>query len=131
MGLLDQITGLLEGGEAGKYQAILNWVNEQGGVQALLDKFHQGGFSELVTSWLGNGSNHSVDASQIESVIGSPAISDLAGKLGLDPQQASSMLASALPGIIDALSPNGQVQADSSDALLNEGLQLLKNKFFS
>ena len=36
MGLLDNVVGSLLSGDTGKYQAILGWINEQGGVQALL-----------------------------------------------------------------------------------------------
>lgn len=132
MSFFDKVTGLLQGGELGKYQTVLNWINDQGGIQALLDKFHQQGFSAMVTSWLNSETtNHPIDASQIEAVLGSPAISQLAGKLGIDPHEASAMLAQYLLGIIDALSPNGQLQTGSHSELMTKGLELLKGKFFS
>ncbi len=33
MGLLDEVVGAFLKGDAGKYQAILSWVEEQGGIQ--------------------------------------------------------------------------------------------------
>ncbi len=37
MGLFDDVVGAFLKGDAGKYQAILSWVEEQGGIQVLLE----------------------------------------------------------------------------------------------
>ncbi len=37
MGLFDEVVGAFLKGDAGKYQAILSWVEEQGGIQVLLE----------------------------------------------------------------------------------------------
>ncbi|MBV4414332.1 DUF937 domain-containing protein [Enterobacteriaceae bacterium YMB-R22] len=135
MGLLDQVTGMLGGGQnsdLGKFQAILTWVNQQGGIQAILDKFQQGGLGAIVASWISSSmANQSISPAQIVSALGSPAISELAGKLGLDTGTASSMLAQYLPTIVDKLSPNGEVKADSGSDLLSMATGLLKGKLFS
>ncbi|QCT19184.1 DUF937 domain-containing protein [Jejubacter calystegiae] len=135
MGLLDQVTGMLgggQGGEASKFQAILSWVNEQGGVQAILDKFRQGGLASVVESWISSSmTNQSISAGQIQDVLGSPAIGALASKLGIDAGKASSLLAEYLPQIVDKLSPEGEVKADNGNDLLAKGFDLLKGKLFS
>ncbi len=135
MGLLDQVTGMLGGGQnsdLGKFQAILGWVNQQGGIQAILTKFQQGGLGEIVASWISSTmTNQSISPSQITSALGSPAISDLASKLGLDAGTASSMLAQYLPTIVDKLSPDGEVKADGGSDLLSMATGLLKGKLFS
>ncbi len=43
MGLFDEVVGAFLKGDAGKYQAILSWVEEQGGIQVLLEKLQSGG----------------------------------------------------------------------------------------
>lgn len=131
MGLLDQMTGMLGGqsGKLGQYQAILSWLESQGGIQGVLDKFRQGGLGALVESWISSGVNLPVSADQITSVLGSPAIGQLAEKLGMNTQGASSLIAEYLPKVIDGLSPDGQVPAQQD--LLSEGLNLLKGKLFS
>lgn len=132
MGLFDQVAGMLLNGDAQKYQVILNWVNSQGGVTALLDKFRQGGLQEVVTSWLSSTqTNKPVSGDQVTSVLGSPAITDLASKLGIEGGAAATMIASYLPKIIDALSPQGEVKADGGNDLLSAGMNLLKGKLFS
>ncbi|MRS13499.1 DUF937 domain-containing protein [Enterobacteriaceae bacterium RIT691] len=131
MSLFDQVAGMFGGqqGQAGTYQAILSWINEQGGIAALLEKFQQGGLGAVAESWISTGNNQPVSPDQVTDALGSPAVADLAAKLGIDPQNASALIAEHLPKVVDTLSPEGQVN-DQQD-LLSEGLNLLKGKLFS
>lgn len=129
MRLFDQVAGMFDGqdGKAGAYQAILRWIEEQGGIQALLERFQQGGLGAIVESWIGNGGNQPVSADQVTNALGSPAIADLAAKLGIEPQAASNLIAEHLPKMVDTLSPSGAV--DGQQDLMTE--DLLKGKFVS
>ncbi len=110
MGLFDEVVGAFLKGDAGKYQAILSWVEEQGGIQVLLEKLQSGGLGAILSTWLSNQQgNQSVSGEQLESALGTNAVSDLGQKLGVDTSTASSLLAEQLPKIIDALSPQGEV----------------------
>ncbi|MFJ2976036.1 YidB family protein [Kluyvera sp. NPDC087067] len=127
MGFFDDVVGSLLQGDSGKYQAILTWVNEQGGVQALLEKLKNGGLGDIVSSWISNQhNNQSVSADQIQSALGTPAVADLGAKLGTDASSASTLLADYLPKIIDALSPKGEVDPQAHTDLLSAGMNLLK-----
>lgn len=131
MGLFDQVTGML-GGQAGKaeqLQKVFSWVEEQGGVKSLIEKFHQGGLSAVVESWIGSGNNLPVTAEQIQSVLGLPAIQQLAEKLGVNSDNASTLIAEYLPKLVDGLSPDGEIQPHKD--LVSQGLDFLKGKFFS
>lgn len=131
MGLFDQVIGGLLSGDAKKYQAILSWVNQQGGVQALLDKLRQGGLGDIVASWLSsNMTNQLLSGEQITGALGSPAVAELGAKLGIDTGAASSLLAEYLPKVIDALSSQGEVKPEANDDLMTAGLNLLKGKLF-
>ncbi|WP_029590053.1 YidB family protein [Franconibacter pulveris] len=131
MGLFDQVAGMLLNGDAGKYQAILSWVNQQGGVQALLDKFRQGGFGDIVASWLSTSeANRLLSADQVIAALGSPALTELGAKLGIDMHAASAMVAQHLPNLIDALSPQGELHPEANNDLLKTGMALLKGKLF-
>jgi len=101
--------------------------NHDGGLQGLIDKFHQAGLSEQVSSWLGAGSNLPVSADQIQSALGSGPIAEFAQKLGIPVDQAASHLATLLPSLIDHATPNGQ---PGSPDLLGEGLAALKSRLF-
>jgi len=127
MGLFDDVVGSLLQGDGGKYQAILTWVNDQGGIQALLEKLQNGGLGDIAASWISNQqSNQAISGDQVESALGIPAVSDLAQKLGVDTGSASSMLAEHLPKIIDALSPQGEVDPQAHNDLISAGMNLLK-----
>jgi uncharacterized protein YidB (DUF937 family) len=134
MGLLDQITGALGGqgsGAGGSLQSILELINNPqiGGLQGLIQKFHDGGAGEVVKSWVSTGQNLPISADQINSVLGNDAVKDIAAKLGIDPAAASGHLAEMLPQIVDKLTPGGAVPTGGN--LLEEGLSLLKGKLFS
>lgn len=137
MGLLDgllQAAGGLMGsgqeGDAGGADAlggITGLIEQHGGLGGLLEKFQQGGLAEQASSWIGTGENLPVSAEQIRNVLGSEQLGALAAKLGLDPQQASDMVAQYLPQVVDKLTPNGEVPAGGD--LLGQGAELLKGWF--
>ena len=104
MSFLDQLTG--QGG-AQAFDGVQELIDSQGGVQGLTQKFSAGGLGDIAASWLGKGGNMPVSANQLESVLGSGPIGQFASKLGISPAQAASMLAMALPLIIDRLTPDG------------------------
>jgi len=131
MGFLDQIMNEVTGAggqpaaHAGIAQALLAMLSDgrSGGLAGLLQAFEQGGLGHLAGSWLGTGQNLPVTADQVESVLGSGRIQELAQKAGIPPEQASQAVAAILPGLIDKLTPNGQVD----QGLLGEGLAMFKN----
>ncbi len=128
MGLLDGLAGALSGGKGIDYSTVLQWIEQQGGLQAILDKFRQGNLGDVVASWIGTGENQAISGEHVEQALSSDAIAQLAGKLGIDPVQASALIAQYLPMITDKLSPNGQ--APQGGDLLSAGMDLLKGKLF-
>lgn len=130
MGLLDQITGALGGKNSGSidYAAILQWVNQQGGISGLLEKFRQGGVAEIVQSWISTGANLPISGEQIQNILSQTALQQLSSKLGITNEATSGILAEFLPQIVDKLSPDGKEPTDN--ALVTAGLNMLKNKFF-
>ena len=75
MGFLDELAGALDGNQSeghppGQLQAVWHWVQEQGGIEVLLQKFQQGGLGEVFGSWIGTGDNHPVGHSEIQSAFG-------------------------------------------------------------
>ncbi|BBI91202.1 hypothetical protein SSYM_1089 [Serratia symbiotica str. Tucson] len=97
MGLLNSVLGNILGGASSKgidYAAIMQWVEQQGGLQAILDKFRHGQFGDVVGSWLSNGKNQQISGDHVQQVLGSDAINQLAEKLGVDPAQACSTMQS-------------------------------------
>ena len=113
--------------------SVAHMINNQpGGVAGLLQQFHDKGLGGLVTSWVGTGQNLPISADQIQHVLGSEQVKELAAKAGISPEAASSHLAQILPMLIDRLTPNGQVPqgsgttSASASSMLEEGLDMLK-----
>jgi uncharacterized protein YidB (DUF937 family) len=104
------------GGGAGKgfdLSAISSQLGN-GGLEGIVAKLQSGGLQDVVQSWIGTGANLPVSAEQLQSVLGSEQVAGLAKSLGID----TSQIASALPGLIDQLSPNGRLpQGDISQIL--------------
>jgi uncharacterized protein YidB (DUF937 family) len=84
---------------------------EQGGLGGLVEKFKQGGMADQVNSWIGNGQNVPITAEQISQIFGSDTVRNIARQLGIDPEQAAQQLSAMLPGLIDKLTPHGEVPA--------------------
>jgi uncharacterized protein YidB (DUF937 family) len=97
------------------------------GLQAFIQKLQAGGLADAVSSWIGTGENQQVAPEQVHQALGDEQVSAMAQQTGMDKNDLLSQLAKYLPGIIDRLSPNGQL-ANGSD-LLAQGMNFLKSRF--
>ncbi len=84
-------------------------VGGSGGLSELLSSFQSGGLGGQVASWLGGGANEALSASQVENALGRDVLSQFAAKANLGEADAGSVLAGLLPGLVDQLTPQGQV----------------------
>ena len=129
MGLLDSIAGSvlgkLGGEQGGIAQVALDMFNQHGGLDGVLSKLKEGGLGDEVASWVSKGENLPVSASQINDALGSDTLTNLAKKFGIDPADLSAKIAEHLPAVIDKLTPDGEVPADSGN-LLSTILGMLK-----
>ena len=126
MGILD---GILGGGGAGAdATALISQLigGHEGGLGGLLQTLERGGLGEVAQSWVSQGANLPISAAQIEGVLGSGPLAELAGKLGIDPQTAAAQIAQVLPQAVDHLTPDGQAPSGPLAALseLLGGLKL-------
>lgn len=129
MGLLDMIGSVLgQSNTDGQPQptnalaAVMEFVNNQpGGLNGLIARFHEHGVGDIVQSWISSGPNQTVSPDTLQNVLGSGALNDLASKVGVSPEQASSLLSQVLPHVVDHATPNGEVpqtgQIDIAGAL--------------
>lgn len=104
--------GAVTGGgqQSGLVAAVLEYVKSQpGGFSGLVQKFHTEGLGGIVESWIGTGQNQPISAEQIQKVLGSDVVKNLAAKVGISPEEASSKLSEILPTLVDKLTPDGKV----------------------
>jgi uncharacterized protein YidB (DUF937 family) len=123
MGLLDSVLGALAGGGSqgggGAQGALLNAVvgmlanqggaGGSGGLGDLIGKFQQGGLGNVIGSWVGTGQNLPISPDQLNNVLGSDMIGNLAKQLGLSHGDVAGQLSQMLPQVVDHLTPHGQV----------------------
>lgn len=121
MGLLDgiagQVLGKVMGDKGSMAQVAIEMFNQNGGLTGILDKFKEGGMAEQAASWVGKGENMPISAEQISGILGNSAIVEMAAKFGLDPDTLSNQIAEHLPTVVDKLTPDGEVSADSGNVL--------------
>jgi uncharacterized protein YidB (DUF937 family) len=121
MGLLDNLLGSVIGssaqGQSPLLQAALQLIQQNGGLTGIISKFEHGGMVDEVGSWVGTGANTPISGNQLQEILGSGSIGQIAQQLGLSHGDASSGLAQILPQIIDKLTPTGQVTTGHDDAL--------------
>ncbi len=144
MGLLDSILGSVLGGgaqgqssgQAALINAVIQMVANKaggavggagasgaaGGLGGLIGALTQGGLGNVASSWVGTGQNLPVSADQLQSALGGGGggvLAQLAQQAGMSHGDAASGLSQILPGLVDKLTPDGQIpQQDSLDKLL-------------
>jgi uncharacterized protein YidB (DUF937 family) len=116
MGLLDSVLGSLSQGGSGSggnplLEAVLSMVNnpQTGGLAGLLQKLQESGLGNVADSWVSTGKNLPISPDQLQNALGSGELGSLAEKLGMSTGDVSSQLADLLPGVVDKLTPNGQL----------------------
>ena len=133
MGFLEDMAGkklgsMLSSSSNPLAAGVMQMINNQpGGLSGLIQQFHDKGMGGLVSSWVGTGQNLPISADQIQHVLGSEQVKELAAKAGISPDVVSSHLSELLPMLVDKLTPNGQVPQTSTSSLLEEGMGMLKN----
>lgn len=128
MGLLDNLTGSLLGSNAGASSGLMKSVLDmlgsgQGGLGGLVRAFQQNGLGQLVDSWVGTGQNLPASPGQIQQALG-PEVQELAQQHGMSADAVSQALSQFLPGLIDHLTPNGQLPQGGVGA----GLSALRSR---
>lgn len=127
MSLFDAINNALGANEAhaGLVTAAMEALggSSGSGLGGLVEAFQAKGLGDVVASWIGTGQNIPVSAEQIQSVLGSGLVQQLAARVGLPPEAATALLAQILPQAVDRLTPEGTVPAGG---LLGQATGLLR-----
>lgn len=121
MGLLDSIVGQVSGALAGApggaqvHPGLMDVVSQlltgsqAGGLGGLVSQFEQQGLGHVVQSWIGTGENLAITPEQVQAVLGESHIQAVAQKLGLSTADIANQLAGLLPHAVDAVTPGGAV----------------------
>jgi uncharacterized protein YidB (DUF937 family) len=105
----------------------MRWVQRNGGMGAVLDKFRQKGFGRQTQSWVDTGANDTVDEQAVEQVVGREELREMAQRLGVPEQEVAQAFAEIMPEMVDKLSPDGQLPGEA-DEVLDEGARTLEKE---
>jgi uncharacterized protein YidB (DUF937 family) len=110
-----QSTGARAGG-GGIAAALLPLIAsflQNGGLNKILSSLQQQGKGSQAQSWVGTGANEPVSGGDVEAAIGEERISEIADRLGISNEQAADAVAEVLPRVVDQVSPQGALPAES------------------
>jgi uncharacterized protein YidB (DUF937 family) len=131
MGLLDEVLGMAgmassaqSQQHAGALAMVMDYINspQVGGISGLQQMFEQKGLGGVVSSWIGSGQNLPISADQIQNVLHSDALQQMAAKSGMDVGQLSGVISQLLPHAVDKLTPDGQVPEAGALSQMMKGL---------
>ena len=136
MGLLDGLLGNVLGGMMGGGQQgvqgrnpllmiVMQLLQQNGGLQGILGKFQQAGFGEQAQSWIGTGQNMPISPDALSQIFGQGQLGEIAEQLGMSQPDAAGGLAQMLPGVVDEMTPQGQIPDNGND-LVSQALALLQ-----
>jgi uncharacterized protein YidB (DUF937 family) len=95
----------------------MQWVQRNGGIGAVLDRFKQKGYSQQADSWVATGPNQLLEAEAVDNVVGREELSRLSRQLGVPEQEVAEGFAEILPEMADRLSPEGSLTPEADEAL--------------
>jgi uncharacterized protein YidB (DUF937 family) len=128
--LVGKVTGASQGpeGQGGLVEGVLGLLTnkETGGLGGLMQSFNQQGLGDIISSWVGRGDNAAITPEQIQEVLGSDVIQQLAEKSGLSIDAAKAQLAELLPSLIDKVTPEGKIP---EGGLLDKGIEIFGSLF--
>ena len=80
-----------------------------GGLTDLIGKLTAGGAAPQVNSWVGHGPNEPIQPGQLGGALGSNVLAELSKRTGMNQQELLNQLATALPQIINHMTPSGKM----------------------
>lgn len=103
----------------------LQLLQRNGGIEGVLGKLRQTGHGQEADSWIGKGQNVPVTPDVLAQIFGRDEVGRAAQEMGVDPDEALGGLANVFPEVVNQITPQGRVQADSDD-LVSRALQELQ-----
>jgi uncharacterized protein YidB (DUF937 family) len=135
VGIFDDLVGTVVGAvkgspgqEGGLMAGVMSLLTnkETGGITGLTQAFNQQGLGDIISSWVGTGTNAAITPDQVQKVLGSDVIQQMAEKSGVSVDTVKAQLAEILPSLIDKATPEGKIP---EGGLLDMGQEFLKGLF--
>jgi uncharacterized protein YidB (DUF937 family) len=128
MDILNTVKSALSGGDKkdNMMSTVMGLLGGTGGLNNLISQFGAKGLGDVIGSWVGTGKNLPVSPEQLQSVLGSDQIKNIASKLGISTNEVTSQLSNLLPQAVDKLTPDGKVPEGD---IMSKGMDMLGGLF--
>ena len=103
----------------------MQWVQRNGGIGGVLERFKSKGYSQQAASWVSTGENEELQPQAVNELMGTEELSRMSQQLGVSQEEVSSSMAQILPEMVNQLTPQGGVP-DDGDEVLNRGASMLE-----
>lgn len=100
------------GGLIAMLAPLIGTLLKNGGLSKILSGMQASGLSSQADSWVGTGANEAISSTDVRQALGDDGVAQVAAELGVDPDQASEVLAGILPGLVNTVTPDGHVPSD-------------------
>jgi uncharacterized protein YidB (DUF937 family) len=106
-------------GSIAKFMPILMALLASGGLQKIIGQLTSGGLGKQASSWVDpSAANMPVTGDQLTEALGPETVANFAAQAGMSQEDAAKALADALPTVVNAMTPQGEVpqHVDAPDA---------------
>lgn len=107
MGMFDGLLGGIVG--AGMVSVVNSILEQNGGLQGVVNQFEKNGLGATVSSWVGTGPNQPISPGDVQRTLGPDLLQQLASKSGLSVEELVQKLSQVLPKAVDTLTPGGTI----------------------
>ncbi|MDB5843366.1 MAG: hypothetical protein JWP79_676 [Polaromonas sp.] len=103
----------------------MQWVQRNGGIGGVLERFKNKGYSQQAASWVSTGENEELQPQAVNELMGTEELSRMSQQLGVSQEEVSTGMAQILPEMVNQLTPQGGVP-DDGDEVLDRGRSMLE-----
>jgi uncharacterized protein YidB (DUF937 family) len=110
-------------------QAAMQLLQQSGGLEGLVQQMSRQGMGKEAESWVGTGQNLPVSPDGLEKALGGDALGKMASQFGMQKKDMCGGLANMLPDLVNQMTPQGKIPANSNDEI-QQALAKLAKGFF-
>jgi len=99
----------------GLVMIALQMLQRNGGLGGVLGRMKEQGYGREADSWVSTGENLPIPPDVLSQVFGRDVIEGSAREMGISPDEAAGGLAQVFPDLVNEITPNGRVEAQSDD----------------
>lgn len=93
--------------------ALSHLFAQEGGLAGLKKQFEEKNLGAVVQSWISNGANLPITVDQLKHVFGEDKVEALAQKAGMTSEELQQKLSTALPEVVNKLTPDGKISGEN------------------